>query len=225
MHVWERNRHILANWRRIPCDKASSGLIFPCAQLKVSRLVAGLPKRRRRSHKGPLPWGILCQWIIFRHHDDEQRERNYDFLSNNSLLVSLWPAKYPLTQKKKSLKIHFCVLSFQFILQHLWLPFWINLPPPQIRGVLREVSTQMIDNSNLCRDHVEIFCLLSVQLNWPVPVRGAEKDKPLLHECSCNNKTYRPIIWSCKAPITYNCAIWPRWKGTTDKNLLLFVWA
>ena len=75
----------------------------------------------------------------------------------------------------------------------------------QILGVLREVNRQMIDNSYLRSRRDLLFAFCPVELAYS---RGW--DKPLPHQS--NNKMSRPIIWSCKLLITYNCAIWPSEK-------------
>jgi len=63
-YVWESNRHILPNSRRIPCDKESG------IDLSMCWKCLDYSKCCRKRSRGP--WGILCRWIIFRQHDEHK---------------------------------------------------------------------------------------------------------------------------------------------------------
>lgn len=156
-------------------------------------------------------------------------ERNSDFLcireekdSNERFSISLiWPTKYP--ERMKSLKIrlrapqkatysvHLATLLASFlnilVRRKHGHEVWINLPSSlfycwEILGVLQEVNRQMIENINLRSRRDLLFAFCPVELAYS---RGWYKPLPS-HQS--NNKMNRPIIWSCKVMITYNCAIW-----------------
>jgi len=113
MCVWERNRHILPNSRRIPCDKESG------IDLSMCWKCLDYSKCCRKRSRGP--WGILCRRIIFRQHDEQKEIILISSVSEGGknmtkpFSISL---PYKMSSERKAWR-HGCKRRrIQFILQH-----------------------------------------------------------------------------------------------------------